>query len=386
MQLASGHYGLCVTGLGMVSSLGHDVATSCAAARAGITRVNELDGLQLLDPDTAGVERAKGHAVFGATYGYDGLGRLVRLGQAGLRDLLAATHIDDWSRIGLFLNLASSFYAIEAEKAARVNADTATSDDVDVLAAAEYRENKLRQQLIPKIAKLVRIAIDPLHQRVFLGDQTGIIQMLREAAESLQGEQLKGVIVGGIDSRLDPETFEFLNRLGLLKTPFQPAGFIPGEMAAFVLLEREDTARQYKRYSGVGIEAMNDCSESVHRFSDEPAVGIALSSTIATTLNSLTDKGQYTGLMIGDLNGDPYRAYDWGHALIRLKVNYPWVTLPEWYPALSFGEIGAATGLAAICLATRGFQRGYTETSNILVWLSNDNGTRGAFYIRKYTD
>jgi hypothetical protein len=50
-----------------------------------------------------------------------------------------------------------------------------------------------------------------------------------------------------------------------------------------------------------------------------------------------------------------------------------------WIPALSFGEIGAATGPAAIAMFAQGTARGYVPPGSALVSLMNDDDTRGCF-------
>ena len=68
-----------ITGRGMVSSLGLDFYTSCAAARADITRSKELDYYKFCSLETGLVENAMGHPVSILTDGFEGNIRLVRL-------------------------------------------------------------------------------------------------------------------------------------------------------------------------------------------------------------------------------------------------------------------------------------------------------------------
>src|SRR5215213_5861605 len=68
---------LVVTGLGMVSGLGLDVETSCAAARAGFSGAAQLS-FTLINPLTNDPEPVIGHQV-PFTVGFEGFGRLLRL-------------------------------------------------------------------------------------------------------------------------------------------------------------------------------------------------------------------------------------------------------------------------------------------------------------------
>ena len=81
-----------VTGIGMVSSLGLDVVTSCAAARAGIVRAQELD-VQIVDRETQDLVPVVGH-VIPLTQGFTHTGRLLRIAQLALADL---QRLNDWT-------------------------------------------------------------------------------------------------------------------------------------------------------------------------------------------------------------------------------------------------------------------------------------------------
>jgi 3-oxoacyl-(acyl-carrier-protein) synthase len=376
-----------VTGIGMVSSAGPDVITSCASARAGITRASALGNLRVLDPDTEELEAVTGHTVLGVTEGYFGLGRLVRLGSAGIKDLISKSGLTNLNNTGLFVNLSSDFYLTELERSQHVGAD---KDDIErtdgyLPKRIGIRQRRYSERLISSLLKHCDLSIDLINQKVVFGDQTGIIKLIRLATKGLERNQFERCIIGGIDSYVEADTIRALSDFGILKTPIKGIGLMPGESASFVLIEREDVAGRRKANILGKIESFSEVAEPFNRLSDEVPLGVALTEAITTTLDNLNDKGDQTGLIIGNLNGDPYRASDWGHAIIRLRAKYPWIDLPEWYPAVAFGEIGAATGFVATCMAIKGFARDYAGTDNVLVWLSSDCGKRGAFYIRKYS-
>jgi hypothetical protein len=342
--------------------------------------------MQLVDPDSGEMEPAVGHAGVGLTDGFSGLGRLVRLGLAGLQDLIAYSGLGEWERTGVFVNLSSGFLMTEWDRAERVALEAEGEEAEGPLPYEMPRRNQVYETwLLPTILKLAEVSIESENQFVSFGDQAGFVRVIDAAIGALQAGRFDRCIIGGVDSYLEVDSLSAAYALGLLKTPSMAAGFIPGEHAAFVLLEREEMARRRKGRIEAVIEAPAERSEPHHRFSGEPAVGVALAGAVADTLKMLGDGGQDIGLLIGNLNGDPYRAYDWGCALVRLRANFPWIDLPSWYPALPFGEIGAASGPAAIGLAVRGFARGYAGTGQVLVWLSSDDGHRSAFCINQYT-
>jgi 3-oxoacyl-[acyl-carrier-protein] synthase-1 len=83
--------------------------------------------------------------------------------------------------------------------------------------------------------------------------------------------------------------------------------------------------------------------------------------------------------VISDLNGEPYRAIDWGNALVRRIRALAEPVL--WCPALWFGDTGAASGAVALCLAARAFERSYAPAPWSLVLSSADGPDRAAVIV-----
>src|SRR3954469_2360875 len=84
---------LVLTGLGMISSVGHDVVTACAAIRAGMARPAPLVGMGLLDLESGELVPVIGHPIRGATDGFYMVGRWVRLAQEAVEDLLRGAQL-----------------------------------------------------------------------------------------------------------------------------------------------------------------------------------------------------------------------------------------------------------------------------------------------------
>ena len=366
---------LAVTALGMVSALGHDVVQSCAASRAGIVRISDLDELTVHDERTAQSEQARGHIIPWVTAGFTGLGRRVALGAAGLRGLSwqAVEALTDLPRSALLLVTSSHFHRQLLEEQEYLPPDREA-----LLASYEER-------LVPSLLKALGLRDAPAVQRVFFGEG-GLLQALRDADDLLRTASVERCIVGAVDSLVEPQEAWALWRLGLLKTPANPVGVLPGEAAAFVMLERPGAASRRDARIHAVLEAPVSQQEPFHRRSGRPALGRALGRCVGGALDSLMDREAPIGLIVGALNGDAYRAQDWGHALIQLRGPVPFLgEVPLWLPAASFGELGSATGLAGLCMAVRGFARGYCRTTQVLVWTAGDDGTRGAFCLRAPT-
>lgn len=376
---------IAVTGLGMVSPLGLDVATSCAAARAGLSRAKNLDTFSVYSETEWSDVPVVGHAVPQYADGYEGFGKFFRLGCEAFKDLLSYEGVCqiDFSRTAIIINLSSYYYArLYQAHESDASIDEFSRADLEALVSL------LKTTLISKIISANNIDIPSSNQFIMFGDQSGIATAISDASVLLSSGQCDYCIVGGIDSYIEKTVLNAATYFNLVKTEGIPVGFQPGEAAAFVLLEKQNSAMEH----GVRIDAIVGGStygqESCHRLSEEELpLGMALTECIIGTMDYLTKEDIKLGLTIGNLNGDSFRSNEWGYALLRLGSKFPtFGEQPQWYPALSFGETGAATGFIAICMVIRGFNRDYSPSANALVWLSSDTGATGSFFVRKYTE
>jgi len=377
-----------VTGLGMISSIGRDVLTSCASARAGITRLTELD-FEVLDEESAEMAPIKGHIIKGFTDGFGGLGCLVRLGAAALGDLIKYAGLQGgWeTRTAIFVHVGDNYYDdVLFERGKKDMADDASFlDEITQMRREEcdQRRADIQGRLIAKILELNNVSITMPTQSCAFGGPAAFVEVLIHAIDLLKSNAIERCILGGIDSFIDGQKLETLYHLGLIQSVKNPNGFFPGEAAAFVLLETCDSAKKRQSRTEAIIESPAIGKESFHRFSNDYPAGKALSQVIASSFAGLTHHAApYMGLAVGNLNGDSYRAKDFGNALLCMAIAGIPRDFDHWYPASSFGEIGAATGPVSICLAVSGLVKGYSNSQDILIWLSSDDGTRGAFFVR----
>jgi 3-oxoacyl-[acyl-carrier-protein] synthase-1 len=114
------------------------------------------------------------------------------------------------------------------------------------------------------------------------------------------------------------------------------------------------------------------------RFSDEPPNGVVLARAINSLLATEAGRAD-VALVIGDLNGDEYRAQNWGGALARVPSRGV-LNASMWIPALGFGETGSAVGAVGLCLAARAMERGHLSGA-ALACLSDESGAAAAFMI-----
>ncbi len=372
---------LAITGLGMVSALGIDVVACCAAARAGLSRARDLaDGLGG-NPETGEAESTLGHEIGAFTRGFVGVGRLIRLGVAALQDLLRSVTPAPGPRLGIVLNVGSGFHFARQFHGASDDAPLDPEFEARVAAELDSRRSSVAEHLVPRLLAATGLRVDPTARRTVFSDETGLVEALRTASGWLTAGAVDACIVGGIDSQLDPESLAAMHALGIVKTASNPVGRMPGEAAAMLLVEAANKASSRARLGVVGGLATE--AEPKNRFESGAHTGEALAKAASTTLATLPPAATPCDLVIADLTGEEYRAVDWGHAQLRLRKDTRLAAGDAWYPALSFGAIGAAAGPVALCMACRGFARGYGPSRSALVWLLADGGERATLWVRQ---
>ncbi len=357
----------------MVSALGPDVVTGCAAARAGISRASGLTVLAFSQWKKYAEAPVVGHVAHFIGEGFAGTGKQYMLGMYALRDVIAQAALPAQApgRLGLMVNFSDHYYETEAAK--QEGQDTADDGRAQRLTA-----------LVERLVNRCDLPIARYHQKIYAGGHTGFVHALHSAIEAVSSGTLDRCLVGGIDSQVEPRSLEASVAVGMLKTEENPVGFMPGEAAAFLLIERLDTALMRRaRIAGL-LESPAWARDPHHRLAQEPPLGLGLTQAVSASLDGLDLRGCPIGLIVGDLNGDPYRASDWGYTLVRTLGPYGLGEVPLWVPASSFGDVGAATGPVAACVALRGFDRGYADAERVLLWLASDAGARAAFCLRHY--
>lgn len=229
-------------------------------------------------------------------------------------------------------------------------------------------------KLIPPL--LAQTGLDLLRPRaqVVVGDQAGWATALWWAMQLLSSGAAKRCITGGIDSLIDPQILSALLDARLLKTPEHPVGLMPGESAAFLLVERMDAAAARGARPLAMIDPPVLLQGEPHELSEEPVTGELLARTISAAVGASASPG--TDLMMCDCRGTHRTAVEWGSAQVRLPREVSGA--PQWFPAAMFGATGAATGPVAACVAIRAFERGYAPGRDVLTWLASGRGDRAA--------
>jgi 3-oxoacyl-[acyl-carrier-protein] synthase-1 len=327
---------------------------------------DELFGRETL----AGPPSVSGYLSQGIADGFSGPARLLLLANAGLDDLLRQRRLGEreMERTALALNISDH---------AMLDADTAAKGGGAPPSEAWQRQTarfhlRLAESRLPFAS--------PANVTLHHGGSPGLAAAMTEAVGLVARGAVDRAIVGAVDCRADARFLPAAARLGQLRTSDDPAGLIAGEAAAFLLVEKRNDARHLP-VTPLAVLGAAVASRDPRGLldPDHAPTGAVLAQVVRSAL-----AGGAVDWVIGDLNGSTRRAVDWAHALVRLRSDGALGGVPAWFPAMSFGDTGAAAGAVGACVAARALSRGYAPGTSALVFMSSENGTKSALTLRAW--
>ena len=373
-----------VVGLGMCAALGSDVRTNCASARAGISRASALEHYRARSAVDGTPEPVIAHQANLFTRGFEGDPRLVRLAQAALTDLLGQAVTIDWQQRPhtFYLALPDSdrihtgaelIADDEARQAWREGEAARLQDDASPRVSNAARGRRIVEQA----ARLARWPGAVSVQFASFSGHAAGLEAIHAALSDLSSGVTELAVVLGVDSLLDASTLQWLHLRGRLKCDGAPAGVQPGEAGVAIALSRTAATGS----STARLRAVSLAEERRTLLDGKSAAGEALATVIAAVWD---ERQPASAWIISDQNGEVYRAMDWGHAVVRLRAQFDAFAEPIlWYPAASFGDVGAASSLAGVCLAVRAWERQYAPAAAALVVAASDGEERAALALTR---
>ena len=366
-----------VSAAGLVTSLG-DLVTSCAAARAGITRRLPLGLMEAL-PNEPPAE-LRGH-VCAAAVGAEDYGRLVALLVPAISDALGSSSDQ-------LLNSRTQVLVVLPSPDERPGLDDAESQ-------SDALRNGVDAWIVARLQALVSNSVDPMRTVVLRGSHAMVIEALTAARDSLGRGLVDRVILCAADSYLDNATLLSLSLSRRLRHDLSPDGFFPAEAGVALVLETEIMVRRrgakplatigpfahYPAPERGGPPPVDKAGADVEE--DSAPIwtldGAALADSIeALAREDLVALRSVAGL-IDEFNGESARARYLSINLLRGGQPFEHLRkVPRWIPADTFGDVGAATVALQICVAIRAFSRGYAPGRSFLVCATSESGAAGA--------
>jgi len=233
------------------------------------------------------------------------------------------------------------------------------------------------RDFLGQLAQQAQLELDLDASRSFTYGRAGGLFALKAAMAALSAGR-DAVLVGGIDTPWDLTWLTHLDAERRLLGADVKDGFVPGEAAAFVLLERHEArAREL-----TCVRAAGTAEDPGHRYADTPALGIGLAAALDEAMGPLSAAPPIKTCFAG-LNGENFGAKAWGVAHIRHHERFDPALYFE-HPADCFGDVGAAMGPLLIALADETLRAGH-RPGPMLVWAASDYAPVGCVYLTKDT-
>lgn len=341
-----------IIGLGASTPIGRNVWASAAAARAGVCGFSEHPFMI----DTAGEPMCIARAPW-IDVDVEGVERYCELLFPAIDEALTPTRTQlerQRSRIGLALALPP----------ARPGASPALAQDILCTIAQRY----------------TGLFAHTLSFEV--GHAAGILA-LDHAVKTCVSGAIDACVVAGVDSYLEPETLEWVEECDQLHGtgPLNNAwGFIPGEAASAILVTTNAFAQRLNLEVFGDVVSVGLGQETKLIKTDAVCIGEGLTQAFRAALQGLGPDEQIYNIFC-DLNGETYRADEYGFTALRTKERFRAAT-DFIAPADCWGDIGAAGAPLHIALAVICHRKRYGKGPLSMVWASSESRERGAVVIR----
>lgn len=214
---------------------------------------------------------------------------------------------------------------------------------------------------------------------IFAAGHAAGLLALEAACAKLQEGALDACVVAGVDSWMEPETLEWLEQCDQLHGagPLNNAwGFIPGEAGAALLVVGERAARALGLEPLAAVVGVGSAHEPKRIKTETVCIGEGLTQAFRAALEALPAGSTVTDIYC-DMNGEPYRADEFGFTALRTKEHFE--SASDFVaPADCWGDVSAAGGVLHLILACAAGFKGYAKGRFAFAWASAEMGERAA--------
>lgn len=334
---------LSITGSGMVSGVGLIAPASCAAIRCAISNFQET---RFMD--------SGGEWIIGSSVPLEkpwrGIPKLAKMLASVLRECIACEPSLNINKVPILLCLA------EDDRPGRLQ-------DLD-------------NQILIETQKELEIRLHEQSNIIAQG-RVGLATALSHARKLIYDKGFKHVLIAGTDSLLIGPSLQYYEDRERLLTAENSNGFIPGEAAAAVLVQRPRR----------GVEPQLICTglgEGVEKATVEAEdVPLRADGMVQAIRSALTEAHFDFGdldFRIADVSGEQYGFKEAALALTRI-LRQRKSMFDFWHPADCIGETGAAIGPCMLSVLFAGMHKGYCPGNKAIAHLGNDDGKRAAMVI-----
>jgi 3-oxoacyl-[acyl-carrier-protein] synthase-1 len=342
---------LVIASAGVITPIGLSLAETAASARARVARIAEIECLdRRQEPFLAGTVPDDGLPALAESLRTARLqpreARMLRLAHAAVEEALAPLPPAE-PAVPLLLGLPEQHTARPLDPTA----------------------------FLARLGEQTRGLIDAPRSVAAPRGRAAGLMALREAAARLTRGDARHMLVGGVDSLVDPYVLGTLDLQGRIRHPENHDGLSPAEGAAMLLLMTAEVAAEHGIRPLARLLGSASGREPGHLYSDDKYLGEGLAGTLAALLTEAPPPAPIA-TVYGSFNGERYWAREFGVARLRETAAFVAEHAME-HPAECFGDLGSAHGPALAALAAHALRHGY-RAAPCLVYASSDYGDRAA--------
>lgn len=343
-----------VAGVGMITPVGFNAASTAAAVRAGVSAYHETDLLnKKIDPIViASIPEEALPPISEKLAKKDGLTarqlRLLRIISPALSEVM-----DQYRRpepLPLF------FAGPEA---------------------LPGRPSPLGANFIDHLLMQTGANLHREMSRLFTTGRVGGMQAIGMAFKYFEATGNTLALVGGAETFIDLHWIRTLDNDDRIKAETVRDGFVPGEASGFLLLASEQGMAMLGQQAIAQLAPPGLAPETGHRYSEEPYRGDGLATAFQMAIAQ--GDGVEIQTLYASLNGENFGAKELGVAQMRNKAAFKENMKLE-HPADCFGDIGAAFAPVMIGIGAIGMRYGHTK-GPALVYCAAEQQPRAAIYM-----
>lgn len=239
-----------------------------------------------------------------------------------------------------------------------------------------------QQEVANHLVEVVQKWTNKVTLQVITSGNPSAIECMNLAHQILEANPQSLCIIGGVDSLMALKTLDwFEEKERLISDTFgRNQAFAPGEAVGFMIMETKEGAMARKKDVLAELAGVGLAKDPSPFLSEEPSKGEGLSKACRAALSEGIDNLADIDIVLGDLNGEYFRAKEWGYTELRCFGNCN-ENRRLLEPASCMGAVGAASGAVLINIAAVGLSRGWFGKL-AMVFCSDDEGDCGAVVLR----
>jgi 3-oxoacyl-[acyl-carrier-protein] synthase-1 len=328
----------------MVTSVGFNAASSCAALRAGIRNVSQTN---LWDAETGSYLPA-GKVML--PHWWVGLGKLADLVTPAILECFEAAKPIPPEEIPVLIGVAPP--------------------------DRPFRIPDLEEELLVEIEHRFEFRLHAASSLI-ARDHVAVAIGLRVAGELIGSNRARCVVVAAVDSLIQQDLVNYYMSRQRVLTPKYSNGFSVGEAGSAVLVTAVGAG-----YGGLHVLGIGTANELAAIESEEPFRAEGLTSAIRDAFSEARLTIREVQYRITDLNGEHYKFKEMTMAMMRFERQPKPKLFELWHPVEYIGDVGAAISPLVLGLALHAGQHRYGIGPTALCTFGNDNGERAAIVVR----